>query len=118
MNIEHINYLMRGFHLVSEVLSEQSATEITGKAKADLMRQMIKDFLPRMLEHCADELYRSKIGDVTTLMDGHQKLWENKVITNAELGRAHSQVCEVYLNNYLDKTKRSINGKEFADILK
>ena len=79
---------------------------------------MIKDFLPRMLEHSGNELYRCKIGDVTTFMDGYQKLWENKVITSAELGEAHNQVCEVYLNNYLDKTKRSINGKEFADLVK
>ena len=73
--------------------------------------------MPRMLDKSESELYRSKIGDVVTLIQGYSALYEAKVLSRADHSKAH-QACQTYLNEYMSKAKRTINGKEFADLMK
>ena len=70
-----------------------------------------------MIDHIRDELYRCKVGDVIKYVDACHALWKAKALDDKGYLES-SRICELYLDNYLDSTKRQINGKEFADITK
>lgn len=50
---------------------------------------MIEEFLPRLLDQSKNELYRSKIGDVLTIVQGNEKLWGAGIIKDKDLSAAH-----------------------------
>ena len=109
LEAEQINYLMRAFSIVSSLIE-------SGQIDSSVKKQ-IADFMPRMLEKSESELYRSKIGDVVTLIQGYSALYEANVLSKEDHSKAH-RACQSYLNEYMSKAKRTISGKEFADLLK
>ena len=70
-----------------------------------------------MLDHSGNELYRCMITDVITLIEGYKDLWEADILSADDYSKVHEH-CQIYLNSYLDKTKRNMNGKQFADLVK
>ena len=66
------------------------------------MTSMISEFLPRMLAQSETELYRSKMSDLLTLLEGFNTLWRGQVLPKEEFSKVHRH-CEVYLDNYLEK---------------
>ena len=95
--------MMRAF---SNIAIAVKAQEFKGDPE---MTKMITKFMPRMLEISSGELYRCLIGDVLTLVEGYAQLWSNEVLPIEQLMLVHQQ-CEIYLDNYLEKTKRNMNG--------
>ena len=95
---------MEAFKIISEAVE---STKFKGDPE---MTKMITEFLPRMLETSANELYRSMVSDVITLVQGYECLWAKGILPKEEFSQVHVH-CEVYLDNYLDKTKRTMNGK-------
>ena len=73
------------------------------------MTKMIVDFLPRLLEASNCDLYRSMVSDVILLVEGYETLWSRGVLPDKDYAHVHRH-CEGYLDNYLDKTKRNMNG--------
>ena len=102
LGAEQVNYLMRGLSMVAE------AGAFDGQ-----MAKLTGDFLPILLEHYQSELYRCRIADVLTVVASCEQLRKVAVISEADHRSAH-ELFEVYLLNYLEKTKRQINGQEFA----
>ena len=80
------------------------------------MSEHIVDFMPRLLEHSSSELFRSKIGDVITLVEGFNALWEVDVISTEQYSKVHVH-CQSYLCEFMAKSKRTINGRQFADLM-
>ena len=44
-------------------------------------------------------------------------MWSAGVLPSDEFKKVHKH-CEGYLSNFLDKTKRTVSGKQYADLLK
>ena len=44
-------------------------------------------------------------------------MWSAGVLPSDEFKKVHKH-CEGYLANFLDKTKRTVSGKQYADLLK
>ena len=70
-----------------------------------------------MLDHSRNELYRMKISDTINIVQGYEKLWAAGVLPSDDFRKVHKH-CEGYLANFLEKTKRNVGGKEYADLLK
>ena len=81
------------------------------------MAKKITEFLPRMLDHSRNELYRMQIGDIINIVEGYEKLWQTEILTSDDFNKVHKH-CEGYLANFLEKTKRTVSGKQYADLLK
>ena len=62
-----------------------------------------------MYEHFRNELYRCKVADVLIFIEACHDLFVAQIINEAKYVEAH-KICQLYLDNYLDKAKRSING--------
>lgn len=85
LQAEHINFLMDAF---SNISSSLSADPKLANARTEIA-PMIEEFLPRLLEQSKNELYRSKIGDVLTVVQGNEKLWQAGIIKDRDLSAAH-----------------------------
>ena len=114
LQAEHINFLMEAFSQIAEAIS---ADPVKFQDSKEELGAMISEFLPRMLEHGVTELYRNKLGDVLTIVKGYEKLADSGIISADSVANAHKH-CEIYLDAFLDKTKRVMNGKEFAELIK
>ena len=104
LQVEHIGYLMQGFKNIGAAIKNDSDFKIDSK-----MAKMIVEFTPRLLKHNEGELYRYMIGDALSLIEGHAELWEVDILSSKELSTVHRQ-CEIFLDGYLDKSKRNMNG--------
>ena len=110
LNAEHIEYIMKALAKLGGYV------QVNGDQVTDTWAKKLKKFAPRVLEQARNELYRCKIGDLVTILQAFDKLWQAKLITNAELRESH-EVCQLFLQSYLDQTKRKINAQHFADML-
>lgn len=104
LQVEHIGYLMQGFQNLAGAIKNDGNFQVDSK-----LAKMISDFTPRLLKHNEGELYRYMIGDMLSLIEGHAQLWEVDILTAEELSKVHRQ-SEIYLDGYLDKSKRNMNG--------
>ena len=108
---EHISYLMKAF---SEISAAVQDAKFSGDPK---MTKKITKFLPRLLKHYESELYRCKITDVIALLEGYKDLWEAGILEDVHYTKVHEQ-CAIYLDNYMDKSKRNMNGNNFSDLMR
>ena len=75
------------------------------------------DFIPKLIDHTQIELYRFRISDLVKLLEGFSRLWNSGLLPDKQLNRVH-KTSQAYLENYLHKAKKIINGNEFAMLLK
>lgn len=72
-----------------KAFSEISAISKTSNALDSAMKEHIGDFMPRLLEHATNELFRSQIGDIITLVEGYDALWDVQAISKDEYSKVH-----------------------------
>ena len=105
LQAEHINYLTQGLQMV-----------LVTKSLSGEQKQLIKDFLPKLLSHSQTETYRYNMSDIITMLSGYETLWESQVLTTKDFATVH-RTCHAYLENYLHRTKRAVTGHQFAVLL-
>ena len=86
-------------------ISESHQSESNSFALDAEQSEIIKTFMPRLLDQAALELYRSRLSDIIILVQGYHDLWKAQVIPDAQYGDAHKH-CRQYLTEYLAKLKR------------
>ena len=104
LEAEHISYLIEAF----SVISQERAT-IPDQSE-------ITKFVPNLLAHTHNEMYRYNMADCVTMMNGYFNLWNVGVLERKDLTTVHT-FCQTYLSEYLHKSKRQISGSQFASLV-
>ncbi len=77
LQAEEISYLVQAF------------ANISTDSKAISDQDEISKFIPKLLVHTQNELYRYNMADIVTMLNGYFKLWDVGALEKAELARVH-----------------------------
>ncbi len=96
---EQINYLTQAFQIIAN-----------SEGNYGLGVGLIKDFMPKLLKHTQNELYRYNMSDIITMLQGYDALWETQILQKKDFATVH-RTCHTYLENYLHRAKKLISGR-------
>jgi len=77
---------------------------------------IVEKFIPKLTIHTQNEMYRYNMGDIVTMLEGYNALWDAGVIKTKQLGYIH-KTCHDFMHQYLHKAKKSISGAQFAALV-
>ncbi len=82
------------------------------------MRSEIRAFLPGLLVHSQNEVYRFNLQDVIIMADSYSALWESKALSTSDLTTVH-KITDAYLMYYQQKGRSfHISGTHFVAFCK
>lgn len=111
LQFEQLDFLLRAFAYATEPDFLQKLKDSTSVFKE------IEEFLPRLADQASKEIERSNISDIVTLMISFNKLWDKCVFTKPQALKVVYTKCDMYLSEYLGKSKKEITGSQFASLV-
>lgn len=111
LQFEQLDFLLRAFAYATEPDFLQKLKDSTSVFKE------IEEFLPRLADQASKEIERSNISDIVTLMISFYRLWEKGVVTKPQALKVVYNECDMYLSEYLGKSKKDITGSQFASLV-